>query len=131
MNVIEWLNELEKKADAATPGEWVVDSNFRGAVNCGKKHIALANYSNACDEESRVTNTGANADFIASANPETVKKLIGMVRELADSVGDPCYTCAWENEKREEECPKGCHVAMTLKKYGMPIPRNPEMEVFG
>lgn len=29
MNVIEWLNELEKKADAATPGEWVVDSNFR------------------------------------------------------------------------------------------------------
>ena len=140
MNATEWLADLEAKADAATPGPWEDFSNhpdhIAGSVCKGErgiKHICLASFYESTDERQTITHKEclANASFIAAANPETVKKLVEMIRELTEAVADPCYTCSWENETREEECPKGCHVAMTLKKYGVAIPRNPEMDVFG
>ena len=43
----ELLNDIENKAKKATRGSWMADnSHCRGAINCGKKHIALASYFN-------------------------------------------------------------------------------------
>lgn len=85
MNETEWLADLEAKADAATPGPWVIEQrdHLLGSVNCGDKHIAFASYNNCPDKERRVTNTKENAAFIASANPETIKRLVRMIEYLA------------------------------------------------
>ena len=53
-----------------TPGPWTVDeSHINGAINAGKRHVALANFYNCHDEEVRVTREQqeANAQLIASA----------------------------------------------------------------
>ena len=72
------LADLEAKARAATRGEWVTgqDGHLRGAVNCGKKHIAMANFFHSRDEEQRVLNTEDNADYIAAASPDVVLALV-------------------------------------------------------
>ena len=53
-----------------TPGPWTVDeSHMDGAINAGKRHVALANFYNCHDEEVRVTRDQqqANAHIIAAA----------------------------------------------------------------
>ena len=53
-----------------TPGPWTVDeSHMDGAINAGKRHVALANFYNCHDEEVRVTRDQqqANAQLISAA----------------------------------------------------------------
>ena len=53
-----------------TPGPWTVDeSHIDGAINAGKRHVALANFYNCHDEEMRVTRDQqkANTQLIAAA----------------------------------------------------------------
>ena len=53
-----------------TPGPWTVDvSHMYGAINAGKRHVALANFYNCHDEEMRVTREQqeANAQLISAA----------------------------------------------------------------
>jgi hypothetical protein len=88
------LADLEAKARAATRGKWITDheGHLHGAINCGKKHIALANYFNCHDDESRVTNTKNNAAYIASACPDVVLALIEELRNTQKAL-----YCACEN----------------------------------
>ena len=76
-----------------TPGPWTVDeSHIDGAINAGKRHVALANFYNCHDEEVRVTRDQqkANAHLIAAAPEmlEALKKAVDAL-ELADDSGTP------------------------------------------
>lgn len=75
MNTIEWLNEIEKKADAATPGPW----ENTGQNGCYKRIWRVGAYAGS----PAYVDCKVNADFIASANPETVKRLVLMIEHLA------------------------------------------------
>jgi len=77
MNATEWLNELEKKADVATPGPWkvVTGNNPEDACAVCAETPMFIPFSGR--------NGKSNASFIASANPETVKRLVLMIEHLA------------------------------------------------
>lgn len=140
MNVIEWLNELEKKADAATPGPWEDFSNhpdhIAGSVCKGErgiKHICLASFYESTDERQTITHKEclANASFIAAANPETVKMLVQTIKHLILAAGDQCYACAVPNSDSQDLCQHTCHIGLTLIECGCSIPRNPNQDVWG
>lgn len=76
-----------------TPGPWQVDEFYcYGCVNAGQRHIAMANFFNACDDANRVTreNQLANARLIAAA-PDmfTVLNRALAALERADDYGVP------------------------------------------
>ena len=53
-----------------TPGPWMVDESlYLGAINAGKRHIAMANFYNSHDENFRVDREQqiANAQLISAA----------------------------------------------------------------
>ena len=60
-----------------TPGPWSVDDSFHyGAINAGKRHIAMAGFYNCHDEESRVTREQQIANVqIISAAPDMLTAL--------------------------------------------------------
>lgn len=89
MTAHEWLEELETKAKAATPGPWVAGEVLeRGTVVRG--HNMIIDCRHTPDERC----FGAhNAAFIAAANPQTVQRLVEMVQMLAEGCGcdaEPC-----------------------------------------
>lgn len=78
----EQLDELERLALAATPGPWAVDALQIGA----RFNIELPDGSEAVAMSQQLVGDrlsvqrGANADFIAAANPQTVLALISQLR---------------------------------------------------
>lgn len=72
--------ELKRLADAATQGEW---THFKHGVIKGGPAVKFANGSSQCQiamtvgaDWMREGEQGANADFIATANPVAIKALI-------------------------------------------------------
>ena len=112
------LFDLEAKARAATRGEWVTgqDGHLRGAVNCGKKHIAMANFFHSRDEEQRVLNTEDNADYISAASPDVMLALIEELRNTQKALRLACENlcapkhaydaidCGFSHECRPDFC---------------------------
>lgn len=80
MNAIEWLSDLEKKADDATPGPWkrIIPQGTDIASTSTRFFVIM---EGIIDEP--------NVDFIAAANPETVKRLVEMVKIAACLLGCP------------------------------------------
>lgn len=117
------LNDLELKAKSATRGKWITDQegHLHGAINCGKKHIALANYFNCHDDESRVTNTKDNAAYIASACPDVVLALIEELRNTQKALHLACKNlCAPKHAFDSVDCgfnhecrPKFCNIHLS------------------
>lgn len=82
MTAQEWLEELEAKADAATPGPWVAGEVLeRGTVVRG--HNMIIDCRHTPDEGHF---GGHNAAFIAAANPQTVQRLVAMVKFLSEQI---------------------------------------------
>lgn len=77
------LSELEQLAKAATPGPWAIGDDSNDAVWCvmsGRDCVATCS-----------TETGlhiADATFIAAANPETILRLIELLRDMAGALID-------------------------------------------
>ena len=77
MDATEWLDDLEDKADAATTGPWRVvtgDKPGDACAVCAEKPMFIP-FSGR--------NGRSNAEFVSAANPETVKRLVGMINYLA------------------------------------------------
>lgn len=78
----EQIDELERLALDATPGPWKVDALQIGA----RFNIELPDGSEAIAMSQQLAGDrlnekrGANADFIAAANPLTVRALINQLR---------------------------------------------------
>lgn len=78
----EQIDELERLALAATPGPWAVDALQIGA----RFNIELPDGSEAIAMSQQLAGDrlgekrGANAAFIAAANPQTVLALINQLR---------------------------------------------------
>ena len=89
-----------------TPGPWTVDeSHINGAINAGKRHVALANFYNCHDEEMRVTREQqeANAQLISAAPDllESLKEIlpiaeIGAAKPGHDGPCGPWASCDCE-----------------------------------
>lgn len=78
----EQIDELERLALAATPGPWAVDALKIGArfnieLPDGTEAIAM---SQQLVGDRLSEQRGANADFIAAANPQTVLALVNQLR---------------------------------------------------
>ena len=69
-------DELRQRAEAATPGPWLVERDYPSPdVHDAKGNvIATTMHSDLSRQED-----GANAAFIAAASPETVKRLLDRV----------------------------------------------------
>lgn len=83
----EQIDKLEQLALAATPGPWVVDALDIGArfnieTPDGTESIAIAQQ---LVSDRLLKQRGANADYIASANPQTVLGLISLLRAAQSS----------------------------------------------
>lgn len=101
-DVHKFLADLESKADAATSGPWVTDgldvhddANDMLICECYADNIISADQKEA------------NADFIAAANPEAVKRLVGMVRLAIGSlerIRDKSAWCCNECNPCRPEC---------------------------
>jgi hypothetical protein len=78
----EELDKLKALADAATPGEWASALYGVRVVSHGKwvANITLP-----------MSLLPKDADFIAVANPQVVKQLIGEVRSLRDLVEELAF----------------------------------------
>ena len=110
MDAIEWLNDLEAKADAATPGTW----KQKETEQCGLFPLVLSEKNGI---KYNVARTGViypfseeqcylDAAFIAAANPETVKRLVMMINALAvgcECDADPCLYGACTKQCRIEK----------------------------
>ena len=69
------IDELEKLAKGATPGTWHYDKTKELCDSSGKGMLACCEYSyDILDKQ--------NAQYIASANPEAMLKLIAELRAL-------------------------------------------------
>lgn len=91
MNATEWLADLEAKADAATPGPWKRKNHANtDIVSISTKFFVL--------RDGIIDN--CNADFIAAANPDTVKKLVMMIEHLAYLA---CDTDKGNDDKQAEQ----------------------------
>ncbi len=76
------LDELERLALAATPGDWTVTdggdaSNVRG-IKAGKRFVV----DTGCGCCQVADFKGEDAAFIAAASPSTMLALIALVREV-------------------------------------------------
>lgn len=81
MTAQEWLGELERLSEAATPGPWEAGKVLaRGTVVHG--HNMIIDCRHTPDEGGFGKH---NAIFIAAANPQTVQRLVEMLR-LAVSI---------------------------------------------
>jgi hypothetical protein len=73
------LKDLEEKANAATPGPWDHEAERYSAKNVigikGRDDRWIAHFQPEF-------NGFNNAEFLAAANPDTIKKLIAVIREL-------------------------------------------------
>lgn len=67
------LDDLERKADAATPGPW--ECRVTPIIECSTLRWAQGDMADPGRHE-------ADAAFIAAANPATVKALIAEIRRL-------------------------------------------------
>lgn len=85
------LKELEDKANDATKGPW--DWLFNGDTT----------YVGPTDNQRLITfdqmNMEGDAHFVAIANPDTVKKLIEVIRRMMRQLD-------WEREEVLEDCEK-------------------------
>lgn len=113
--------ELKRLADAATQGEW---THFKHGVIKGGPAVKFANGSSQCQiamtvgaDWMREGEQGANADFIAAANPVAIKALIAenelarmRIKELDLLFGR--YILAMRSALIEEEHGKGPAAAM-------------------
>lgn len=88
------ITELEKLARAATPGEWFVgDPNKLGAL-CGiyePGEYVIADIQ----EDAEDLPQEANARYIAATNPQTVLKLIEVIRAQHEVIK---AICKWDWE---------------------------------
>lgn len=93
----EFLADLEAKADAATSGPWTHDDgNIFSKPLSSARHAAIADaiknstafeqddwedgFIAKCDQD--LANFEADSEFIAAANPTTIKALVAEVRRL-------------------------------------------------
>jgi len=101
------LSDLEKKADAATPGPW---GSFRAFIPTdgeydyciaadqeNKKHV-IAEVFGRTSQTNR-PNAFATSEYIAAANPATVKKLIAALR-VADEDLNSAHNISQEPKLR-------------------------------
>jgi hypothetical protein len=88
------LNELEALTDAATPGPWTA-TNWGGYdpqddqwyVDFPDNNAAIyVEYENGICVPNTWSMQEQNMKFIAAANPQTVKQLIGLVRQCKDAL---------------------------------------------
>jgi len=77
---IEQLEELERLADGATQGSWMVNPNFINSV-CTEEDTFHTVASTHKDGPKQVNN---DATYIAAADPPTVKTLIRALRRMAN-----------------------------------------------
>lgn len=78
----KWLDDLEAKAGAATPGPWMAGEVMnRGTVVRGYNMIIDCRHTpdEGCFGEH-------NAAFIAAANPQTVQRLVEMVAAMSSVI---------------------------------------------
>ena len=70
--------DLRRLAEAATPGEWrrFPTGGFAVVVDIPSEYTAIVAKS---DPQWGINRDGANADYIAAANPETMKRLLDRV----------------------------------------------------
>jgi hypothetical protein len=91
------LDELEKLADAATPGQWVArldgwtvrafpDDDIHG-INVAHTFRQLSGGDLKATEPD-IEQQMSNQVFIAAANPQTIKQLIGLVRQCKEALED-------------------------------------------
>ena len=79
------LDKIQRAAEAATPGPWLVDQSYPIMIASQSETWPLV------DDGEEVGRTGAfiantgdstdNAQFIAACDPQTILKLIAVVRE--------------------------------------------------
>lgn len=79
------LNDIEARANAATPGPWTADSSIPYGHRVGSSDEADWV---AWTGEHGETGSEADAAFIAAMNPETAKALAGEVRRLRAALVD-------------------------------------------
>ncbi len=84
---MKFLDALEQKAKAATPGPWQNCGHARGGCKCGLVWSLPADMPIATrvhGEETPIPNEDqakSNAAFIAAANPQTVLALLAVIEE--------------------------------------------------
>jgi hypothetical protein len=81
------LDQLEALAKAATPGPWVSYQTFACNGAPGGKDVATVDEGKPIISEDEYP-CDADADFIAGANPATVRELIAMARRAPAAVVD-------------------------------------------
>jgi nitrogenase subunit NifH len=79
------LNKLEQLAKAATQGQWRAATDpchydSLSDVVCGNMHIAVGG------RKSNIKEIEANTRYIAATNPETILRLIKLVREMGEAM---------------------------------------------
>lgn len=80
------LDELEALAEAATPGLWVTRFPSHTVVMAATPDGTYQGEVARTVSGSLNAHRGANAAFIAAANPATIKTLIASAREAADGI---------------------------------------------
>lgn len=93
------LASLEKKADAACPGPW--DNRSPNTLdNSAKPRFIWCEYGfiAECIGISLVDTNTKNAEFIAAANPATVKKLIAALRVADEKLGVAINYLHWRTD---------------------------------
>lgn len=78
------LKHLENLASEATKGPWYAGEVSRWQLADGRFIRTSTDKSGTC----LVLSGGRNAEFIAAANPETVKALIAEIRRLSSAQRD-------------------------------------------
>lgn len=92
MTAADWIDDLERKAKAATPGPWSVDGYGSGQQVTGATGTIFAD-TRALHED---------AEFIAAANPDTILRLIEDNRRLSSVIkGHEAIAAALISERDE------------------------------
>ena len=78
------LTELEALAKLATPGPW--DTNPDGVLGYELEVTANNHYVGICEA------APYDALYIAAANPDTILKMIELIREMFDALDNYEYT---------------------------------------
>lgn len=105
----EEYEEIQARLEAATPGEWKLDSGLLGGIN-----------SVVCDKGSicEVVRRREDARFIAHA-PEDMRKLLNSLGEMETWDDGDCNTCPLRGwEKCDEICASKSTMADHISKLG-------------
>lgn len=93
---MEQIKELRRLAEAATPGEWRHDDNWR--VYCpSRQDIGVATTASGLVHSSKGTDrisrdeAAANAAFIAAANPATILEILDRLERAEKALA----SCQW------------------------------------